>query len=63
MKHWQVQMTVEVTAYIDTPDDWDDPQGIEELAGDSVSIHTFSTGVKLELEHVSVDDVVEIAEP
>lgn len=62
-RHWQAQMTVEVTAYIDAPDDWDDPQGIEELAGNSVNIHTCSTGVRLQLERVNVDDVIEVQEP
>jgi hypothetical protein len=60
VKHWQVMLAVRVTAYIDAPDDWDDSQGIEELACDAVSVSTWSEGVTLDLEHVEATDVVEV---
>ena len=60
MKHWQVMLTVKVTAYIDAPDDWDDPQGIEELACDAVNVSTCSEGVTLEVDHIEATDVIEV---
>lgn len=62
MRHWKVALTVRLTAYIDAPDDWDDPEGIGEIGCDSVSVSTHSTGVVLEVGNTTVDDVVEVDE-
>ena len=60
MRHWKVALAIRVTAYIDAPDDWDDPEGIGEIGHDAVSLTTHSTGVVLEVDTINVDDVVEV---
>jgi hypothetical protein len=61
MKHWQVSLAIEVTAYMDALDNWDD-QDVKDLACDAVMVETRSARVSLDLENVRAVDVVEVTE-
>ena len=62
MRQWKVALKIYVSAYIDTPDDWDDPEGVASLARDAISLWDNADAV-LEIENIAVDDVVEIGLP
>lgn len=59
MRHWKALVTITVEVDMDVPDDWDDPQGIEELAEDSVDIRA-SSGYEVDVMRVATDRVWEV---